>query len=93
MPTMTTVDRAGLATGFDDQAVLDDVMKARYRTLWWYEQARAQRFPGSYVWTGNAGERTAGAGNAVASNVACWLGRQVASALNRTAASAGLVSA
>lgn len=88
MPTMTTVDRAGLATGFDDEAVRADVMRARYRTLWWYEQARAQRFPASYVWTGNAGERTAGAGNAVASNVACWLGQRVAAALNLTAAHA-----
>jgi DNA (cytosine-5)-methyltransferase 1 len=93
MPTMTTVDRAGLASGFDDEAVMADVMKARYRTLWWYEQALAQRFPASYVWTGNAGERTAGAGNAVASNVACWLGQRIAAALNRTAASAGRVAA
>lgn len=88
MPTMTTVDRAGLATGFDDEAVMRDVMRARYRTLWWYEQARAQRFPASYKWVGTAGQRTAGAGNAVASNVACWLGQRVAAALNRTAANA-----
>lgn len=85
MPTMHTVDGAGLATPGD---VDFDVMKARYRTLKWWEQARAQRFPATYQWVGTSGQRTAGAGNAVASNVACWLGQRVAAALNRTAANA-----
>jgi DNA (cytosine-5)-methyltransferase 1 len=83
MPTQTTKDRCGLAVPAGPDV---DVMQARYRMIQWHEQARAQRFPASYQWTGNAGERTAGAGNAVASNVACWIGQGIAAALNRTAA-------
>lgn len=52
-----------------------------YRMLRPREQLRAQRFPDSYVVTGNVGEQTMQAGNAVSSNVAQWLARQVAAVL------------
>jgi DNA (cytosine-5)-methyltransferase 1 len=45
------------------------------------EHLRAQRFPDGYVVTGNQGEQTMQAGNAVSANVAHWLGRKVAEAL------------
>ena len=80
-PTTTVKDRFGLASG-DDL----DVMQAFYRMVQWHEQARAQRFPACYEITGNLGERTAQAGNAVSCNVAQWLGERVSEALNRTAA-------
>jgi DNA (cytosine-5)-methyltransferase 1 len=83
-PTTTVRDRFGLARGGDGASL--DVMQAMYRMVQWYEQARAQRFPASYLITGNNGERTAQAGNAVACNVAQWLGERCAIALNRTAA-------
>lgn len=63
-------------------------MQCFYRMVSDREQARAQRFPKSYLITGNQGERTAQAGNAVTASVACWLGQRCADTLNRTAASA-----
>lgn len=83
-PTTTVKDRFGLARGGDGASL--DVTQAMYRMIQWYEQARAQRFPASYLITGNNGERTAQAGNAVSCNVAQWLGERCAAALNRTAA-------
>ncbi len=82
-PTMTTRDTCGLAV---DSVGELDVMACHYRMVQWYEQARAQRFPTSYRITGNNGERTAQAGNAVSSNVAQWIGEQCAEVLNRTVA-------
>ncbi|GAA4427158.1 DNA cytosine methyltransferase [Actinokineospora soli] len=52
-----------------------------YRMLRPREQLRAQRFPDSYIVTGNVGEQTMQAGNAVSSNVAQWLAHQVAHVL------------
>jgi DNA (cytosine-5)-methyltransferase 1 len=46
------------------------------------EHLRAQRFPDSYVVTGNKGEQTMQAGNAVSANVAQWLGSRVAAVLD-----------
>jgi DNA (cytosine-5)-methyltransferase 1 len=83
-PTQTTRDRCGLARGGDGAQL--DIMEAFYRMVSWQEQARAQRFPSFYEITGNKGECTAQAGNAVACNVAQWLGQRVGEALNRTAA-------
>jgi DNA (cytosine-5)-methyltransferase 1 len=51
-----------------------DIEECRYRMLRPREQLRAQRFPDSYVVTGNVGEQTMQAGNAVSANVAQWLG-------------------
>jgi site-specific DNA-cytosine methylase len=45
------------------------------------EHLRGQRFPDSYIVTGNNGEQTMQAGNAVSSNVAHWLGERVAAVL------------
>lgn len=81
LPTVTTKDRFGMAVGGDGAEL--DVMACRYRMIQWHEQARAQRFPVSYEITGNQGERTAQAGNAVSSNVAQWLGEAIAEALHR----------
>ena len=53
----------------------------RYRMLKPRENLRGQRFPDTYVVTGNEGEQTMQAGNAVSSNVAQWLGAQVAAVL------------
>jgi len=52
-----------------------------WRMLSAREQLRAQRFPDTYVVKGTKTEQTAQAGNAVSSNVAHWLGRQVAAVL------------
>lgn len=90
MRSTTTRDRFGFVPEVTD----DDVMAARYRMVSPREQARAQRFPVllpgqpgiGYVITGNEGEQTAQAGNAVSANVAQMLGERIAEALNRTAA-------
>lgn len=81
LPTVTTKDRFGLVQG----ATLN-VLDCYYRMIQWYEQSRAQGFPSCYLITGNNGERTAQAGNAVPRNVAQWLGECIADALNKTAA-------
>jgi DNA (cytosine-5)-methyltransferase 1 len=58
-----------------------DIADCRFRMLTPEEHLAAQRFHRSYVVLGNKGERTMQAGNAVASNVAQWLGAAVAAAL------------
>jgi len=64
-------------------AELDEiVLNSLFRPLGPLEHGRAQRFPDSYAVAGNKGERTKGFGNAVASNVAHWLGRHVVAALS-----------
>lgn len=45
------------------------------------EAANAQAFPASYVITGSKAEQQKQAGNAVAVNVARWLGERVARVL------------
>lgn len=57
------------------------VEDCRYRMLRPREQLRAQRFPDHYEVTGNVGEQTMQAGNAVSANVAQWLATQVAKVL------------
>lgn len=55
-------------------APLHDINDCRFRMFKPREAANAQRFPGTYVITGNSGEQQMQAGNAVAVNVAHWLG-------------------
>lgn len=91
LTTVTTNDRHGLVTGWDgdflDPAALEDLIdSSHYRMIQWYEQLLAQAFPLDYLMTGNIGERTAGAGNAVSCNAAAFFGNAAADALNRTAA-------
>ncbi|MFI5960465.1 DNA cytosine methyltransferase [Cryptosporangium sp. NPDC051539] len=52
-----------------------------FRMLQPREHLRGQRFPDTYLVTGNQGEQTMQAGNAVSSNVAQWLGSRVADVL------------
>lgn len=81
LPTVSTRDSAGLLTGYE---VLGDIAveDCTYRMITPREQMLAQRFPGTYVMTGNGGEQTLQAGNAVSVNVARWIGEQVAAALS-----------
>lgn len=58
-----------------------DIADCRFRMLKPREHLRAQRFPDDYVVTGNHGEQTMQAGNAVSANVAHWLGAAVAAVL------------
>jgi DNA (cytosine-5)-methyltransferase 1 len=66
--TLGTHDSAGLVSAEVD---VDDCL---FRMLQPREHLRAQRFPDSYIVTGNKGEQTMQAGNAVSANVAQWLG-------------------
>jgi len=70
--TISTVDSAGL---LQPAVEIEDCF---YRMLQPREQASAQRFPLDYKITGNQGEQTMQAGNAVAVNAAHWLGSRVA---------------
>lgn len=63
-----------------------DVMDCRFRMLQPRETLRAQRFPDQYEVVGNAGERYMQAGNAVAANVAQWLGAQLRAVLDQAVA-------
>jgi DNA (cytosine-5)-methyltransferase 1 len=58
-----------------------EVEDCRFRMLQPREHLRAQRFPDTYTVTGNKGEQTMQAGNAVSANVAHWLGQQLARVL------------
>ncbi|MER6939359.1 DNA cytosine methyltransferase [Nocardioides sp. NPDC127514] len=58
-----------------------EVEDCYFRMLKPREAANAQRFPRRYVITGNQGEQQMQAGNAVAVNVAAWLGRRAGDAL------------
>jgi DNA (cytosine-5)-methyltransferase 1 len=62
-----------------------EVEDCRFRMLQPREHLRAQRFPDSYVVTGNKGEQTMQAGNAVSANVAQWIGQQIAAVLGGVA--------
>ncbi len=73
-----------------DQIDQVDVSDYRFRMLKWREHASAQRFPREYVFTGNGSVNTLHAGNAVAVNVARYLGELAMVALGAaTAASLG----
>ena len=72
LSTMATRDQHGLL-----QAAVD-VEDCYFRMLTPREAANAQRFPREYVIHGNQGEQQMQAGNAVAVNVAHWLGQQMA---------------
>lgn len=73
-----TTDEPLLTMATRDPAALvqpsDDLMECLFRMLKWREHASAQRFPLDYIFTGNSSENTMMAGNAVASNVAHYLG-------------------
>jgi DNA (cytosine-5)-methyltransferase 1 len=66
--TLATRDSAALV-----QPAIDP-MDCSFRMLKWREHATAQRFPRTYTFTGNSSENTMMAGNAVASNVAHYIG-------------------
>lgn len=82
LPTMVTQPNVSLVTPTKrpklsvtpEQIDAVDVSEFRFRMLKWREHASAQRFPRDYVFTGNSSENTLMAGNAVASNVAHYLG-------------------
>ena len=80
LSTIATHDQHGLMT---DGIDLDDV---RFRMLTPRESATAQRFADDYIIHGNKGEQQMQAGNAVAVNVAQWIGSRVAAGLNGAAA-------
>lgn len=58
-----------------------DLQDCRFRMLKPRETATAQRFPSHYVILGHKGEQQQQAGNAVAVNVARWIGTRVRSVL------------
>ncbi|MFC0540667.1 DNA cytosine methyltransferase [Kutzneria chonburiensis] len=58
-----------------------DVEDCHFRMLSPREHLRAQRFPDSYRVTGNQGEQTMQAGNAVPANVAQWIGGRLLAVL------------
>jgi DNA (cytosine-5)-methyltransferase 1 len=58
-----------------------DVDDCLFRMLKPREHLRAQRFPDAYLVTGNKGEQTMQAGNAVSANVPHWLGLALAAVL------------
>lgn len=70
LSTMSTKDTHSLITP------APTLPECRFRMLTPTEAARAQAFPNSYIIHGNKGEQQMQAGNAVAVNVAHWLGRQ-----------------
>jgi DNA (cytosine-5)-methyltransferase 1 len=73
--TMSTVDSAALV----GPAV--DIQDCWFRMVQPREQLLAQRFPPDYIVLGTKGEQTMQAGNAVACNVAQWIGQRVAAVL------------
>jgi DNA (cytosine-5)-methyltransferase 1 len=74
--TLGTRDSAGLLGPAPE---LED---CHYRMVQPREQLHAQRFPKDYVVHGTKGEQTMQAGNAVACNVAQWVGLRVAASLD-----------
>ncbi len=72
--TQATVESAALATPAVGNVDMVEIDHCHFRMLTPRESARAQRFHDDYVITGNSGEQQMQAGNAVASNVAQWLG-------------------
>lgn len=78
IPTVTSRDRFAMVSA---PTHVDD---CRFRMVKPRESLRAQRFDDDYVVTGGVGEQTMQAGNAVAVNVAQWIGAQTIAALDRT---------
>ena len=76
LSTMATRDQHGVMHPAID---IDD---CHFRMLTPREAANAQAFPREYIIHGNAGEQQMQAGNAVATNVAAWIGRAIANALD-----------
>ena len=76
--TTATESQHGLMAGDPDL----DVDDYHFRMLKPREAANAQRFPRNYTICGTQKEQQMQAGNAVAVNVAHWIGTQVAAALN-----------
>ena len=79
--TLSTKDSGALVQG--TPVAVED---AWFRMIQPREQLSAQRFPTGYVVTGNKGEQTMQAGNAVSVNVAHWIGRRLLTALDSRAA-------
>jgi DNA (cytosine-5)-methyltransferase 1 len=85
LPVQTTTrTTALLVPDFSAAELAEIVQRSRFRMLGPREHLRAQRFPDSYLVKGNKGEQTKGAGNAVAANVAHWIGTFVLIALAST---------
>ena len=80
--TTATKSQHGLMVGAPEL----DVDDYHFRMLKPREAANAQRFARDYTIHGNQGEQQMQAGNAVAVNVAHWIGKQVAAALDGRAA-------
>jgi DNA (cytosine-5)-methyltransferase 1 len=80
LPTIATREQAALV----EPAI--DVNDCHFRMLKPREHLLAQRFPFEYIVKGNKGEQTMQAGNAVSANVAHWIARQVAKALDSRSA-------
>ncbi|WP_232550051.1 DNA cytosine methyltransferase [Propioniciclava soli] len=78
LSTAATHAQHGVLNGAEDIPVTD----YHFRMLKPREAANAQRFPPSYIIQGNQGEQQMQAGNAVPVNVAHWLGRATAAALD-----------
>lgn len=82
LPTMTTSNTTAIIDpDFTSDELAEIVQNSRFRMLGPREHLSAQRFPTDYRVLGNKGEQTKGAGNAVAANVAHWLGTFVIAAL------------
>jgi DNA (cytosine-5)-methyltransferase 1 len=82
LPTQTTSNTTALLMPTFSAAEMREIVEnSHFRMLGPLEHGRAQRFPDGYAVKGTKGARTKGFGNAVASNVAHWLGRQVVVAL------------
>lgn len=74
--TMSTVDSAALVA---PAVAIEDCW---FRMVQPREQLLAQRFPADYIVHGTKGEQTMQAGNAVAVNVAQWVGERVMAVLS-----------
>lgn len=72
LPTVSTRESAGVL-----RPLTIDPMDCFYRVVRWREHASAQRFPVGYQFTGNIGERTMQAGNAVPCNAAHFIGKRL----------------
>ena len=82
LDTVTTRDRFALTTADRSPVAVEDCW---FRMVQPRESLRSQRFPDTYTVTGNKGEQTMQAGNAVSANVAQWIGQQLAAALGAAA--------
>ncbi len=81
--TLATRQQHGLAVAGAGRISVEDCY---FRMLSPREAANGQRFPRDYILTGTLGEQQLGAGNAVACNVAQFIGRRVAEGLDSRSA-------